>query len=497
MAMSLTSDKFNPDDLLAVDREDEVLKSTESLEVKEIQEDVVNESFKQEQALKRLTMKKSQSDILNSNDIPSEFQMNREKILGSALTRALIQDDNMNPIVPPSTPDELTDAQKNKLKVLSHEFNFFEFPKTSDSEERLGKPLTDAEKNKLKVLSTEFDLDCKNRKTPEILVENAEILTNLQKNRQKVMAHEFGMPDEELRTTSDPDSEFTRNRQKILGQTIFSDEFLNERKMTLDLGVETDRARNKRKILQSEYNIVTNLPDYSPMSIGSDVCDVRELPRLKIDELPTPETRFGVPNTAIINEKTPESGLNFDDKDGFHFPDPNESNRSFFEMNLPRRSLTNGYRNCEDDELFRDFMDAVLQVKPDFFKMELSEMDEKEDFNANNYLKKLEEIKSIDVVGITNHIQMSLLIPLNAHLEVLNNEILRMYLVDLDILAHFKSLRNYFFMMDGEFGTTICYGLQKKLEQGATPEQLLNFHTLHKILSNAVDSSIYGELPIF
>lgn len=32
----------------------------------------------------------------------------------------------------------------------------------------------------------------------------------------------------------------------------------------------------------------------------------------KNDEPPTPEPRFGVPNTALINEKTPESELNVD-----------------------------------------------------------------------------------------------------------------------------------------------------------------------------------------
>lgn len=106
-----------------------------------------------------------------------------------------------------------------------------------------------------------------------------------------------------------------------------------------------------------------------------------------------------------------------------------------------------------------------------------------------------------DSTVITGRLRTSYLLPLQTHLSVLSNEILKVFLLDLHALDHFKSLRNYFFMMDGEFASHICDGLFGKLEpQDASavrqrPVDILNFACLHALLDGALGSSIIGNDP--
>lgn len=512
MTMSVTSDKFTPDDFL-LDMSNFPNKPP-TLESIKIQNEIMNESYKkQQEEAKKLTMKKSESDIFNSNDIMSEIQTNRERMMGSTITGLFTEEDDNKNVIMPST-DLLTEAQKNKLRVLSHEFNYYQENFQKETPESYERPLTDAEINKRKLMAHEFGIyEQDHRTAPKIIVENMENLTDLQKNRLKILSHEYGIESESSQglhlesyskssIKTGGNGEFSRNKAKIMGQTIFTDEFLKEsRKMSLNL--ESDRAKIRRKILESEYNILTSVPntphyaDISPMSIGSDIST--EIPKnymkLRIEEdIFSPIPRLGIPNTAMINEKTPEYALR-DNSKGFQFPDPNEANRSYeldisnpFSVSLP-----------SDDEMYRDFLDAVLKKTPNFFKLDSD--DEKEEiedsllinFDLKEFSQKHIELKTIDTTTLTRYLQMSLTLPLSAYMEVLNNEILRIYLVDLDILAHFKSLRNYFFMMDGEFGNAICHGLHKKLEKGAKPGDLLSFSMLHTTLAQALNSSVYGK----
>jgi gamma-tubulin complex component 6 len=101
-----------------------------------------------------------------------------------------------------------------------------------------------------------------------------------------------------------------------------------------------------------------------------------------------------------------------------------------------------------------------------------------------------EHIKTTDTMAMSRFLQMSLMIPVNAYMEVLNNETLKMFVDDdLDILSHFKSLRNYFLMMNGEFSISICQKLFSKLETGVRPVELLNYQSLHSILDHALSRS--------
>ncbi|KAJ2951813.1 hypothetical protein O0L34_g13976 [Tuta absoluta] len=95
-----------------------------------------------------------------------------------------------------------------------------------------------------------------------------------------------------------------------------------------------------------------------------------------------------------------------------------------------------------------------------------------------------------NIATLTACLQRSVMLPLTYQLEVVNNSILTYFLVNLDMYEHLRSLKDYFFLMDGEFSKSICQNLFTRLMKTLNPQELLNFATLHNILDKALGSSI-------
>lgn len=101
-----------------------------------------------------------------------------------------------------------------------------------------------------------------------------------------------------------------------------------------------------------------------------------------------------------------------------------------------------------------------------------------------------ERITCDNIATLTACLQRSVMLPLTYQLEVVNNAMLTYFLVNLDMYEHLRSLKDYFFLMDGEFSNSICRNLFSKLVKTLNPQELLNFSTLHNILDKALGSSI-------
>lgn len=95
-----------------------------------------------------------------------------------------------------------------------------------------------------------------------------------------------------------------------------------------------------------------------------------------------------------------------------------------------------------------------------------------------------------NIATLTACLQRSIMLPLTYQLEVVNNSILTYFLVNLDMYEHLRSLKDYFFLMDGEFSKSICQNLFTRLVKTLNPLELLNFATLHNVLDKALRSSI-------
>lgn len=104
--------------------------------------------------------------------------------------------------------------------------------------------------------------------------------------------------------------------------------------------------------------------------------------------------------------------------------------------------------------------------------------------------KEEEKVTCDNIATLTACLQRSVMLPLTYQLEVVNNSILTHFLVNLDMYEHLRSLKDYFFLMDGEFSRSICHNLFAKLTKTLNPQELLNFATLHNILDKALGSSI-------
>ncbi|XP_055534566.1 gamma-tubulin complex component 6 [Wyeomyia smithii] len=436
-----------------------------------------------------------ESDAMNCNDVVSEFEKNRQKVLGSNLGDYLNEDHqnaNIEAIKETASAGirQLTDAQRNKMKVLSQEFGV-----AIDS---LGKTdinsnqMEERHRNRQKILISDFTAD-RDETTLEVVVKpGTRELTELQRNRAKIMSQEYNV----IVDDHDHDAKHAR-------------------KPYMYLNLDSDRARNRRRILESEYDITTGMQNFvdTPMSVDSDtVSEDIQLPVIAVNGIPQDinanpvevgevagklklntivalekfnEHRFGVPDTALLDQETPESALNTAGrhaKDGFEFPDVRKS-CSMLDIDSERGE------QYEDDETYKEFMAALK--KRDLNLCGLASLNN--EVGSLSELRQLDsELRSVDVLTVTRFLQSSLVIPLKAHMQIVNSEIMKMCLKDLDILGHFESLRNYFLLMDGEFSCHICDNLFLLLEEVHSPDELLNYQTLHTILDSALCSSAAG-----
>lgn len=136
-----------------------------------------------------------------------------------------------------------------------------------------------------------------------------------------------------------------------------------------------------------------------------------------------------------------------------------------FEFDIPNTSQ-------KSNTSLHDTLASNLQLKPKLSKK--ISVDEAENFTPNCLKLFLQE---------------SIAIPLKAQLKLVESELMKYYINDLQYLTHLNSLRSYFFLLDGEFGRNITEGLFEKLYEVNTPEDLINCVTLRNLVYKALGSS--------
>ncbi|PNF25042.1 hypothetical protein B7P43_G06983 [Cryptotermes secundus] len=96
------------------------------------------------------------------------------------------------------------------------------------------------------------------------------------------------------------------------------------------------------------------------------------------------------------------------------------------------------------------------------------------------------DVDSADMSSINVILRKSILIPLKIQTSLVNSALLKFFLQGEELLSHLHSLRNYFFLLDGDFGSNITSMLFERMYQVMRPVDLLNCVTLNSILSKAV-----------
>lgn len=479
-----------------------------------------------------------------STDRPmSELQKNRASVLESNIKLSETAAGELKNSKTNQTA-VLTAAQQNKLKVLQQEYDFQCIKHDIQSTKKTCTELTDLQRNRERVMSHEFGF---NTPTTFVAIPDNRTESTLEANRRAAQSHDYNFnelpsimftrPSVDTITLTD----LQRNRLKVLGQEYN----IIQQSAT---SPEQQLSRNARNKLKSSFSLELNEPhagkskqsvyngpgmkqsrstfDNTPMSTTSDenigdmVSSQIAVTAVEIqhnlDEKgdgcfvglsPDKDTDVGGAGsfhksvlrldtnlaqiqyngkssssgqTTELPQPTPESALNtaglVNKQYGFLFDRSPTRNHSISQIIRPTFSMTN-------------FFDISSQLTPSVS----SPSGGQRKSCSKSEMPSLSNLRHLNIANLTNFLQQSFILPLQAHLTILNNEILKIYLKDFDVLSHFHSLRNYFFMMDGEFASNISDGLLTKLHSVRKPGELLNSHVLHSILENALHSSIIGN----
>ncbi|CAH0625412.1 unnamed protein product [Chrysodeixis includens] len=445
------------------------------------------------------------------------------------------------------------EALVNKQKVMSHEFgeldkenNQLEDPPlvqtaSIDEENNLEDwtPFTEAKRNKLKVLGTEFEI-----LKPDIKI-LSEPRTEAQKealvNKQRVLGVEYNLPAEIIakkEPMNQAQEEAVRNRKKVLGADCDTDSVTgsprkeNARRLGLTLNLKPYGCGST----STSFRLSTT-PNPGSVTPGD------YFPRLDLETPTTAEVPLESALTAdLFTPRSESKDLESKPKDkeflsseGFNFPimEDDENGESTSDTQAGDApdispSQTTGVstvKNLKSKYSFFNILDGSYSLD-DFDPFGIKEL---KTFSKDHFTSKMniamknscythpsvimaevkkppynnifashfgpdeDEQKKItcdNIATLTACLQRSVMLPLTYQLEVVNNSILTYFLVNLDMYEHLRSLKDYFFLMDGEFSRSICHNLFAKLVKTLNPQELLNFATLHNILDKALGSSI-------
>ncbi|GBP34900.1 Gamma-tubulin complex component 6 [Eumeta japonica] len=428
-----------------------------------------------------------------ANIAQEEAFVNKQKVLGVEYN---LPAKVSNLKVPANIAQE--EAFVNKQKVLGVEYNLP--AKVSNLKVPANIAQEEAFVNKQKVMGVEYNIpsDAIPKRTPITEAQEKALL-----NKQKIMGVECGQAFDIIKQqpANDAQEEALRNRKKILDSGLnFLDDVTirampaKRAGLTLDLKSVADNCTNK-----GQFSITPNTGAVTPAEF---------FPRLDLETPTTAEAPFDgqitndpfSPNnnenkdqdstnsksdkdylspkgfnfsTLIPDEEEAESGDNFDSQ--INTSTESSPTKSFLNTGGVKDSLSmRALWNTEDDYDFEDFDPfGVKELKlysDDYFnkKMDLTtnnscythpavlmkelQKSPHENMFATYFTSKDVEDPKVtcdNIAILTACLQRSVMLPLTYQLEVVNNSILTHFLVHLDMYEHLKSLKDYFFLMDG------------------------------------------------
>ncbi|XP_059096465.1 gamma-tubulin complex component 6-like isoform X2 [Tigriopus californicus] len=87
----------------------------------------------------------------------------------------------------------------------------------------------------------------------------------------------------------------------------------------------------------------------------------------------------------------------------------------------------------------------------------------------------------------------SILIPLRAQLQVVNESMLNYMLVEAQLMDELKALRSYLLLHDGEFAQHLARSIFSEVSEAKTASEILNPVTLNRIVENSLMTSVQGR----
>ncbi|CAH0564249.1 unnamed protein product [Brassicogethes aeneus] len=439
------------------------------------------------------TNKENDLDLLNANkDIQVIHSVQNGNVDMSIQTDKTKYDENTRQAI-----INFETARKIKQKVMSQEMGI-EIVDTM----QIKKPvmpcqnLTEFQRNKMKVLNSEFGIqvstDDVNTKTStpvqinrDKMMHNTGIeekpffdviegpkptLTSLQINRNKNMN---STPIKEIEKPSPTLTNLQINRNKMMNNVTIEEssplDNISKTKTSL-----TSLQINRNKMMSTGPNFYglmyqNDNDNFINRNLNSNTATIKkskslilELNRQKSDtpEKPTPMSVDSTPQSDF-----PLSGVT--------------TPTSTFIGSLPTTADTH-----MTDAGF-DFTGKRIHVRNSTMSL----------LPTKNFSKRVtpQEAKGISTNCLKLFLNESIMVPLITQTKLVNNELLRFFVETLNYMDHLNNLRNYFFLQDGEFGRNITENLFEKLYDATVPIQLINGRTLHYLMFGALDNSCKSQ----
>ncbi|KAK1129796.1 hypothetical protein K0M31_019505 [Melipona bicolor] len=96
------------------------------------------------------------------------------------------------------------------------------------------------------------------------------------------------------------------------------------------------------------------------------------------------------------------------------------------------------------------------------------------------------DVEIIDHISLQAYLEKSIRIPLNVQSRLVNDAIRKYFLIENNLLSHLRSLRSYFFLLNGEFSKSLTDSLYARLYEISIPIELFNSATLTNLLERAL-----------
>lgn len=272
-------------------------------------------------------------------------------------------------------------------------------------------------------------------------------------------------------------SELQLNRLRMTHHDAFDSYNCTEdehtKRMQISLASDTERARNRRRVMNSEYNIILG-QDWTKRT--NTLSLPLESNKLHVDVPLAVLTPMSTTSDVDIGSQTPT-------KDTSDSSNKDEANNNNHEIESHNSSVAQeNVSSCLER--------VAASFKPTFLLPthgNLTSIRQKQTKESPKEPTSSKIPKNCNPFMIRRCLQLSVMAPVNAHYALLRNEVLRIF-HELRIYDHFRKLRNYFFLLDGHFGTVLTCDILGRIKAGVDPRSLCQKGILDAILSNALAS---------
>lgn len=405
-------------------------------------------------------------------------------------------------------PDNMTELQRNKLKVLQEEYNWT--PNNNDIK------IISSDRDKFKTGSVEQTQsnDISESMTANLLSEmevnrNRNVqhrtdqgqnyvsqiknsvdydLTDAQKNRNKNMVHRTGQDTPTLVITENVATELTdaqKNRNRNMQHS--TDQGINyspDESGRSQPGALTQAQKNRARVMEQEFYIYGSSTDGK----SKDQIDF---------EAPFPISESASSQQMVFENTTPMSCTTD------NFPLSMSSSMSQFqqcmdtplsEMSSEIRSALNTGEILTADTVRSDITESGFKFPerspmfPNFLGFSSAAMTP-----TSESVLTVTDVEMTDNTSLHVYLEKSVIIPLQVQSRLVNDAIIKYLLNEHKLLSHLHSLRSYFFLLNGEFAKNLTKSLFTRLYEITSPADLLNSATLNNLLNKALVASLSGS----